>query len=90
MTLVILCNVNWLFPNSTTQKGVFLEGATYAQNQTYLYLSTTSNSKEWKPSNIETGGVELTWTASATGMIDQVVTTSSEPIFDLSVPRTSS
>lgn len=54
-----------------------------------LTLTTTSISAVWSPSKVVTGGEVLEWRASALGMVDQVDITSTSPVFDLSVDRSS-
>lgn len=59
------------------------------QSTPLLSLTTTSISAVWSPSKVVTGGENLEWRASAIGMVDQVVITSTSPVFDLSVDRSS-
>ena len=57
--------------------------------QAIVTIKTTSDISQWKPSRVTKSGGPLTWTATAPGMTDQVVTSNSAPTFDFSVPRTS-
>ncbi len=61
----------------------------YSLQSQILTITTTSKSSVWTPAKVVKTGQPLTWKATATGMIDQVITTLGLPIFDFSVSRSS-
>ncbi|MCA0931254.1 tandem-95 repeat protein [Lutimonas saemankumensis] len=65
------------------------KGKSLIQSEVLFSLTTTSKNALWSPQKVVTEGEVLEWRASAQGMPDQVVLTSAEPVFDLSVSRDS-